>query len=151
MQVIRAPDTISDSVTTLASTPSIFLAGGITNCPDWQATAIEHMQGFEGIVFNPRRENWSLHDKPVQQIEWEHAYMTTARVILFWFPEESICPIALFELGIWLNSGKALAVGCHPKYPRRVDIRTQTRLHRRQLTVWGDLEDVIVKAFVASH
>lgn len=80
----------------------LFLAGGITNCPDWQVDAIEMLDdGSDIVVANPRRDRLLDYEgeDAAYQIRWEYEFLRRARMILFWFPKESVCPITLFELG----------------------------------------------------
>ena len=120
---------------------SIFLAGGISNCPNWQ---LEFIAGYEAIrpshrggptvLVNPRREGdlSKEGDEARQQIRWERNYLMACSHIIFWFPKESVCPITLFELGQWatsknLKEGKVI-VGADPDYSRFFDIKTQLSL-----------------------
>lgn len=105
----------------------IFLAGGISNCPDWQAEAIKHLDHTGLYVANPRRPTGleKTGKQASAQIAWERLALDKAKVTLFWFPKESICPITLFELGMALGRGKKIVVGVHPEYPRRFDVEEQ--------------------------
>ena len=82
----------------------------------------------------------------VAQIEWEHRHLHRADALLFWFPCETLCPIALYELGAWSMTGKPLCVGTHPDYPRRLDVEVQTRLARPDIRVVSSLEDLAGQA-----
>jgi Nucleoside 2-deoxyribosyltransferase like len=121
---------------------SVFLAGGISNCPDWQAQLLERLRDTDWLILNPRREDFDLTDPTVAaaQIEWEHRHLRLADAILFWFPPETLCPITLYELGAWSMTSKPLFVGVDPRYARRFDVITQTRLVRPDLTVTDSLE-----------
>jgi hypothetical protein len=114
--------------------PMLFLAGGITACPDWQGEMIRLLDPLprEWVVLNPRRAQIPIHDADpaVAQITWEHHALRAAKAILFWFPKESVCPIALYELGAWSMTQRPIFVGAHDDYPRRLDIDVQTRLVR---------------------
>src|SRR3954464_2254024 len=83
--------------------PSVFLAGGITDCPDWQTEMVELLADTELNVLNPRRANFPIKDPGAAeaQISWEHRYLRRAGMISFWFPKETLCPIVLYELGAW--------------------------------------------------
>lgn len=39
---------------------AIFLAGGISNCPDWQSQMVELLKPSPWIILNPRRANFPL-------------------------------------------------------------------------------------------
>ncbi len=121
---------------------SVFLAGGITNCPDWQQEMRELLRNTDLILLNPRRADFPIHDPnaALAQITWEHQMLRRVRSILFWFPCETICPIVLYELGAWSMTEKPIFVGVHPDYQRRQDVEIQTRLARPSVEVVYSLE-----------
>lgn len=115
------------------------MAGGITGCKDWQNDAISQLSSLPICIFNPRRhtfdpKSFSLDRcDPEEQITWEFEMLNRASVIVFYFPEESVCPIALYELGrfnaLAVNLPRQkIFVGTHPGYPRRKDVEIQTWL-----------------------
>lgn len=129
MQYIESPENLEYSF----GHKSIFLAGGITNCPDWQQEMRGLLAETKLALLNPRRENFPIHDPAAadQQITWEHKHLRKASAILFWFPCETLCPIVLYELGAWSRMPyKEIFVGVHPQYKRRQDVEIQTRLAR---------------------
>lgn len=122
----------------LVETCDIFLAGGISGCPDWQTRAYELMDHTGLTIVNPRRPEGleTIGREAKRQIAWERLALDKARVTLFWFPAgESPCPIALFELGMALGRGKPVAIGAENGYPRLFDVVTQVKLHDRDLVV----------------
>ncbi len=123
---------------------SLFLAGGVTGCPNWQAEVASALSGAEVTLVNPRRKNFLIADPAESegQIVWEHRALRLASAILFWFPEESLCPISLYELGAWSMSQKPLFVGVHPQYKRRIDVEIQTRLVRPDVGVKYSLTEL---------
>ena len=124
---------------------SLFLAGGITNCPDWQSQVIEKLRGLDIAVFNPRRKNFSLDDPNAaeEQIRWEYERLRRADVISFWFSEGSLNPIILFELGAALERQTPLVIGVHLAYPRKQDVEIQVALQKPDLRIVFDLSDLI--------
>ena len=128
----------------------LFLAGGITDCLDWQSDAVIMLSETRWTLLNPRRKSFALDDPAVAefQIRWEHARLREASAILFWFPQEALCPIALYELGAWSMTAKPLFVGVHPGYPRRKDVEIQTALARPDVRVVYSLDELaqVVKA-----
>lgn len=139
---------------------SLFLAGGITGCNNWQNDAAErlHYKAPNLVLLNPRRENFPIDDPSAseEQIRWEHKHLRLATAILFWFPEETLCPITLFEYGRWLAATnlfthnhpimmipKKLFVGCSYNYQRRSDVIIQTSLERPTQVVHNTLYDVL--------
>lgn len=142
MQYVEAPETYpsgGDAVT-------VFLAGGITGCPDWQMQMVDLLNETGLTLFNPRRADFPIDDPSASydQIAWEHYHLHRADRIMFWFPNSktSVCPIALFELGAWLRSDKHVAVGVEPGYVREEDVRIQTELERPEINVVSTLEDL---------
>lgn len=113
--------------------PSVFLAGGISGCPDWQADMVKLLDTVDVTIFNPRRPDFPMGDKQAgrRQVKWEFCHLRRADFILFWFAEETLQPIALFELGAWsMAPNSKLFVGTHPNYGRRFDVITQLKLVR---------------------
>lgn len=124
---------------------SLFLAGGITGTPNWQQQAIELLGDLDGLaLLNPRREDFPIEDPnaALDQIEWEYTHLEVAHARLFWFPCETLCPIALFELGRWSSYDLPLFVGTHPDYQRRLDVVIQLKLARPDVTVHSSVEDL---------
>lgn len=126
----------------------VFMAGGITGCPNWQQELAELLSGVDGLVLvNPRRAEFPIGDSnaALEQITWEHDHLRMADAILFWFPKETLCPIVLYELGAWSMTDKNLWVGVHPDYARRGDVEIQTRLTRSDVHVVYSLEELAVQ------
>jgi Nucleoside 2-deoxyribosyltransferase like len=132
---------------------SLFLAGGISGCPDWQSemvallsdagvlderadVASDSMGGQPLTLLNPRRRVFLPGNAEAEaQILWEFRHLRKADALLFWFPCETLCPISLYELGAWSMTDRPLFVGTHPDYPRRLDVEIQTRLARPDVPV----------------
>ena len=124
----------------LGTEPSLFIAGGISNCPDWQTDLKDTLADLPITLLNPRREHYFMDPSIMrEQIEWEFRHLAKARAISFWFPKETLCPITLFELGKWVHSEKPLFVGVHPEYQRRDDLYIQLQLSRPEVTVTDSL------------
>lgn len=125
---------------------SVFLAGGITNCPEWQDRAAEVLLEVVNVL-DPRRKPWPEGGDMGEQVKWEYDHLRMARYVLFWFPAESICPIALFELGsMWerqWHSAADVFVGCHPRYPRWADLEAQREAFGVKRPIVYKLEELI--------
>ena len=120
---IEAPDE------RMPSGESVFLAGGITDCRDWQQEVVRELTDTDLVIFNPRRSVWPSDPREVkQQIEWERKRLDAATLISFWFASETVCPITLLELGYALGKSSGAVVGCHPEYSRRQDVEIQLNL-----------------------
>lgn len=124
--------------------PSLFLAGGITDCGCWQQQILELLAGSSLAVFNPRWAVWNCKDMAGarEQIGWEHRHLRRATARLFWFPPETLCPIALFELGGWTRGSEPLFVGMDPVYRRRFDVEEQLKLARPDVEIVYRLPDL---------
>lgn len=126
----------------------IFVAGGISNCTNWQDDIIELLRAGDSddlVLVNPRRDDFDITnpDMSAQQITWEHAHLEAADEILFWFPKETLCPITLFELGKYCRDDeKMIYVGCHPEYARKFDVEHQLKMVDRQRPVVTSLEEL---------
>ncbi len=144
MIYVEALDELKESV----EGKSVFLAGGITGCPDWQQEMRILLQDTDLILLNPRRKCFPIGDPGAaqEQIAWEHRQLRMADAILFWFPRETLCPIVLYELGAWSMTSKPIFVGIHPEYTRRQDVEIQTGLVRPDVEIVYSLEDLASQA-----
>lgn len=143
MTYIEAPEEYT------GAQPAIFLAGGITDCPDWQAEARALLTSDHWAVLNPRRTDFPIHDPSAaaDQIDWEYRHLARSDVILFWFAAgPSVQPIALYELGRHAALGARLAVGTDPGYLRRADVELQLGHARRDLVVFDGLAELCLAA-----
>lgn len=104
MKIITAPETYKYNESDI----KVFLAGGITNCPDWQSKVINYLNNIDFdllsklVVFNPRRKDFPIHDKSAafQQIEWEYNMLEKCDIFSIYFSSgESDQPICMYELG----------------------------------------------------
>lgn len=142
MRTITAPEPID-------GWPQVFLAGGITNCPDWQSTVISLLAGFSGgVLLNPRRSNFPIYDPNAarEQIAWEFRALRSAHIFSMWFcASESVQPICMYELGCHLerlrDQPARVVIGIEPGYKREQDVRIQTELANPEIaaTIEADL------------
>lgn len=143
MIVITSPDEYQVPRSSLVG----FLAGGITNTANWQnELLVELSLGMDDdlILFNPRRKVWDVTDLLISdsQISWEYKYLKAADFVVFWFSPETVCPIALYELGVCAARCQTIIVGCHPKYVRRFDVTKQLSLIRPEVHVRTSLDGI---------
>ena len=117
----------------------LFLAGGITNCPQWQNEIIKLLEKENNLtIYNPRRANFPIDDPDAaeEQITWEYNHLKNADIILFWFSNGSLNPIVLLELGKWgLSSTKPIFIGIDKGYERTQDVEIQTKLARPDIEI----------------
>jgi len=125
----------------------IFLAGGITGCPDWQQEIVKRLEDTDLVLLNPRRTNFPIHDPDAAlgQINWEYNHLHMSNAISFWFSPETLNPIVLYELGAWSMSTKPIFVGVHPEYARRQDVEIQTGLKRPEVEIVYSLQNLADK------
>lgn len=139
MKVITAPEEYrlkNDEI-------SVFLAGGITDCFNWQDDIIEilsHLNSDKLVVFNPRRENFPIHDPSAsyKQIEWEFKALENADIFSMYFASgESVQPICMYELGRNLARMQIrkpidwkdrIVISVEDGYKRKQDVLIQTEL-----------------------
>ena len=140
MIYIESPNELKDK----GRGKAIFLAGGISNCPDWQQEMRYLLRDTDLVLLNPRRADFPIDDPSAAdaQITWEHNNLRKADAILFWFPCETLCPIVLYELGAWSMTTKPLFVGVHSNYARYQDVEIQTRLVRPDVQICHSLVDL---------
>ena len=114
---------------------SVFLAGGIVGCEDWQRMVIEDLNRYNDVddlvMYNPRRKLFDLNDLNATetQIEWEYKYLCDCDIFSMYFDNDRIQPICMYELGHYLraNSNRNVISVCE-NYPRRLDVMYQVRL-----------------------
>ena len=145
MNIITSPKNLD-----IIDKPTVFLAGGISYCPDWQKEFIDfYIDTIDQdiTIINPRREIWDNNrnndDISKEQIEWENNYLKNSTGVVFWFPKETLCPITLFELGAALHSQNVIAIGIHPEYQRKLDVETQTKLVNKNIPIVYTVEDLV--------
>jgi hypothetical protein len=145
-----------------APRPWVFLAGGITDCPDWQQEIRVALGGGDlpGTLLNPRRADFPIHDPnaAVEQITWEFHALNAADVFSMWFSAgPSVQPICMYELGRHLarwehdfakcrRPGMRVCVGIEPGYLRAQDVLIQTKL-----VVEQDTPEIAIAASLAEH
>jgi hypothetical protein len=146
MKEYKAPDPLLHQSSAFQT---LFLAGGITNCPDWQAEFVDKLEDTNLWIYNPRRDHFDVNDPSVstEQIEWEHERLVKAEIVSFWFCKETLCPITLFELGAALQNypSPRVIIGIEPGYAREFDVREQTRLvqgYGPKIPIYNDLNDM---------
>lgn len=143
--IIVSPDLVNEK----SGNKKIFLAGGISNCPDWQDyVANELKKKLKNVdIINPRRKIWDDERKDssvsLDQIVWEKNYIDSADYILFYFPKDTLCPITLFELGAALYTKRIVSIGIEPGYQREFDIRTQVGLVDESINITNSLDEMI--------
>lgn len=137
MRVIQAPEPVDTYFA------DVFLAGGISGCSNWQDLVLAGLEGENLVIYNPRRKGDLANTGPeaTRQIAWEHAAIAKSRLIAFWFPKETLCPITLFELGKCLKDD--IIVGIHPEYARKFDVEQQLRNARPDVNIIYSLNDFI--------
>lgn len=134
MQIITAPS-IEKPIYT-----SVFLAGGITNCKNWQKEVIKELR-FEDIsIFNPRQEHFDVSDKNAsyKQIEWEFERLEQMDIFSMYFcNDNSTQPICMYELGrnivrmqnrFPFDWEKRIVISIEDGYIRTQDVLIQTHL-----------------------
>lgn len=143
MQIITAPQ----SFTKKDDDVLLFLAGGIQNCKEWQKEFIGYCNEFNPnygqhlVIFNPRRDNFPIHDKNAarEQIQWEFEWLEKVDIFSMYFdgPTVSDQPICFYELGRHLNRmitkwpneyQNRVVLTVSPEFKRFQDVIIQTEL-----------------------
>lgn len=121
-----------------------FLAGGITNCWEWQDAVIEALEknyiarnAKNLIILNPRRKNFPINDPNAsdEQIAWEFNNLEQMDIFSMYFcgNTQSDQPICFYELGRNLNrfatSGNdSIVITVESDFKRVKDVEIQTNL-----------------------
>jgi hypothetical protein len=138
MKYIECPERYKGNKT------SLFLAGGISGCLDWQSHLVNLLKDEDLVLLNPRRKFFETENPQIEeeQIPWEFYHLKKASAISFWFTKETVCPITLYELGKQSVIKKPVFVGVHPNYSRKRDVEIQIRLERPEIQIVYDLESL---------
>lgn len=98
------------------SGPKIFLAGSIDNAIiHWRELIIEYIRSswFDEkeindniTIYSPRREDVWTTDMENEQAAWDIAMMNTADYIILHLTGNTISPVSLMELGIFMTTPK---------------------------------------------
>jgi hypothetical protein len=152
---------VAPSYVTTKNKISLFLGGGISNCPDWREVIIEKIKlnnnpydkkMFDDLViFNPRRKVYPKGDKLKEQVIWEFEKLKDSNIIVFWFSEGSTNPITLFEYGKYLPTSVKLVVGIDKGYIRKSDVEIQTNLVRTNQNISYNLDDLYKEIISATY
>lgn len=133
-QILTAPNKDDAEYT------SVFLAGGISNCKEWQEEVIDYLKDEEVSLFNPRQEHFDVSDKSAsrKQIKWEFERLEQMDVFSMYFcNDKSDQPICMYELGRnivrmqnrfpsdWQNR---IIISVEMGYRRAEDVLIQTEL-----------------------
>lgn len=120
--------------------PSVFLAGGITNCKEWQKEVIDELHYEEISIFNPRQEHFDVSDRNAsyKQIEWEFERLEQMDIFSMYFcNSNSTQPICMYELGRNIvrmqnrfpsDWEKRIVISVENGYERAQDVFIQTQL-----------------------
>lgn len=117
MRVITAPNPLA--LASLAE-QSVFLAGSTAS--DWRGRLASRLADTDLVLLDPVRPDWgagwgSDYAEPgfAAQVDWELDAQARADAVVVHFEPGSRAPVSLMELGLWAQSGKALAC-CPPGY-----------------------------------
>lgn len=89
---------------------SVFLAGGISDCWNWQEAVINKLKEMEEngydmrslVLFNPRRPSFDVNnpEDTKAQISWESYWLDCCDIFSMYFcNSDSVQPICMYELG----------------------------------------------------
>lgn len=146
MQIVTAPEAFQKKNSQIG----VFLAGGITNCSEWQSEVIECLINLSKyvednlenlIIFNPRRKNFPIDDPNAanEQITWEFSFLEKCDIFSMYFDytEKSDQPICFYELGRNLikmeikfpeDFKKRIIISYKENFKRAKDVEIQTNL-----------------------
>lgn len=145
MKIITAPERIVNN-TTSQNSIWIFLAGGITSCPDWRTEVITQLNKNYATdsritILNPKRENFNVSDttEMLRQIKWEYRAIKKCDIFgMFFCESESVQPISMYELGKQLSYYNSVfdyaekimhvEIGVEEEYSRKDDVIVQSSL-----------------------
>jgi hypothetical protein len=151
MKIITAPQNYNKQSDQI----SVFLAGGITNCPKWQNEVIRKLEDFDLqrlVIYNPRQEHFDITDTSAsyKQIAWEYQYLENMDIFSMYFSDgDSDQPICMYELGRNLvrmqnrfpnDWRERIVITCENGYRRKQDVYIQTILATENAIDYSYLE-----------
>ena len=119
---------------------SLFLAGGITNCKEWQKDVIRELESEDVSIYNPRQDHFDITNKNAsyEQIVWEYERLEQMDLFSMYFcNDNSDQPICMYELGRNIvrmqnrfpsDWQKRIIIGVEDGYRRTQDVVIQTHL-----------------------
>lgn len=121
---------------------TVFLAGGISGCRDWQQEVIDILfpmidkDDSQVVVYNPRRKEFNVDDPGAveDQITWEFQYLNKVDIFSMYFVGgDQIQPICLYELGRYTKNvfGYGQVISVEKDYIRERDVAVQVALATR--------------------
>ena len=128
---------------------SIFLAGSIENgeASNWQKKLEEALKDEEGIILNPRRDDWdaswtqSIDNKEFRnQVKWELFGLEECKLVVMYFEPGTKSPISLLEMGLYAKSDK-LIVCCPKGYMKKGNVDVTCQYYR--FPIVESLEELI--------
>lgn len=136
----------------------VFLAGGITNCANWQQEVIDLLNNDESqlenlVILNPRRENFPINDPcaAFEQIEWEYKMLEQCDIFSMYFSAgESDQPICMYELGRNIlrmqmrfpsDWEKRIIISVEDGYKRKSDVFMQVGFATNDIIIASSMSD----------
>lgn len=122
MIVLRPPESLPVVRVNGKVPNSVFLAGSIDEgrAENWQQAIVEVLKPLNGIIFNPRREQWDESIVPViengafyEQVHWEMTAIESSQVVVMYLHPGAKSPISLLELGLSVKDSKMIV--CCPE------------------------------------
>ena len=148
MREIKSPADILSS----GGVNAIFLGGSIEMgaAEDWQTRLVTELADYDGILLNPRRDNWdptwvqSIHNpKFKEQVTWELDALSYASFVVFYFDPNTKSPITLMELGLAAASGSDVIVCCPDGFWRKGNV--EIICDRFNLSLCNTFDELVVK------
>ena len=168
MRVITAPEKYEYHLGDV----KCFLAGGITNCPDWQSKVIKYVQQMDKemdlrrlVLFNPRQKNFPINNPNAaeEQIKWEFDRLDNCSIFTMYFcNSDSDQPICMYELGRnivciqheYENDWESrIIISVEDGYKRQKDVQVQVNLatHNNLIIMNGATPEQHAKAIIAAY
>ena len=135
----------------------VFLAGGITNCKNWQKAVIDELGMLDDssysdlIIYNPRQENFDVSNKNASydQIAWEYHFLNRMNLFCMCFvASESVQPICMYELGRYISEMQRrfpsdwtdrIIIFVEDGYKRKLDVLVQV-----YFAIYGKIKPIVI-------
>lgn len=134
LKIITAPEKVNFEPDTIYC----FLAGGISDCEDWQKETIDYLKALryepdepDLVILNPRRPEAVINVR--EQIEWEFYNINACDIFSMYFPGgEHKREICMYELGrnlaLGSNFPSRFIISVQDGYKRLFDVKVQSEL-----------------------
>ncbi len=125
---------------------SIFLAGSAGN-HDWRTELLtpllEKHKDMPIVFLNPYRLDYPKKVSELQeQNQWECDSLQKTNGVIFWLCDETLAPLSLLELGLFLEGARPMFFGMNPNYKISFEIKDRIRIFKPTVSVAASIPEL---------